>query len=215
MRDRSRRSGNAPERQHGQINRQSNYKKLPRQKSFAEQILNRPIHSIDSPGPSDRERIAWGDDAAEVYFAFSRKMDQWEERDRQRYELGMRTCENAARLATIVAVGRGSKTVDREDIEWALALAERSFEAAVGGIDKYMREYFEFPKFCTQVLEAIRVAGGWMSKRDLSRKFGRNMRWGNELDRAVAQLIAEERVAPASRSPRSGGHTAEGYGLSE
>jgi hypothetical protein len=55
----------------------------------------------------------------EAYLEFSRKIDAFEDSDQQRYTLGMRACENAARLATNVAVGRGSRTVDREDIAWA------------------------------------------------------------------------------------------------
>ena len=64
-------------------------------------------------------------------------------------------------------MSRGSRTVDREDIEWAVRVAERSLEAAVGCVQKYMREYFEFPKFCDRVLERLGEFGGWRSTRDL------------------------------------------------
>jgi hypothetical protein len=73
-------------------------------------------------------------------------------RDPKHAELGGRVCENSIRLATIVAVGRGSMIVDRRDMEWARELAKRSYHAAVGGFDKYMREYYEFPQFCEEVL---------------------------------------------------------------
>jgi hypothetical protein len=184
--------------------------RLPRQMSIAEQILHRPTNGEWQPLP--RKRMEWGSDAAkEAYFAFSQKMDGFEETDPQRFELGMRACENAARLATIVAVGRGSPTVDLEDITWAVALSERSFEAAAGGIVKYMIEYFEFPKFCTEVGEAIQAAGGFMSDRELFRKFGRRMRFGNELEKALFQLVREERIERATRTPPYGGHAATGY----
>jgi DNA replicative helicase MCM subunit Mcm2 (Cdc46/Mcm family) len=134
-------------------------------------------------------------------------MDAFEDRDRKSYELGMRACENATRLATNVAVGRGSPTVDREDIAWAIAWLERSLEAGCGGFDKYMQEYFEFPKLCDRILDALRANGGEMPRRDVLRLFGRKQRSGYELDRALTQLKKEERINFEERSPLTGGHT--------
>ena len=88
--------------------------------------------------------MPWGAGAAEAYFAFSRRLDKLIETDPRRDELSRRGAENAVRLATIVAVGRGANSVDRADIEWAIKLAERSIEAAAGGIERYMREYLDF-----------------------------------------------------------------------
>jgi hypothetical protein len=68
--------------------------------------------------------------------------------NQQRYELSMRGPENAVRLATILACGQGSSAVSRRDIEWGVKLADLSFEAAIGGVEKFMQEYLEFPKFC-------------------------------------------------------------------
>jgi hypothetical protein len=92
---------------------------------------------LDQPvaGPPKRQPVPWSTGAEEVYFAFSKKMDDFESSDRKRYELGMRACENAVRWATIVAVGRGSPTVDKEDIAWAIAWTERSVEAACGALN--------------------------------------------------------------------------------
>jgi hypothetical protein len=176
--------------------------KLHRQASTSERILN------SQPGQKlERTKMPWGPGAKEVYVRLSGQMDQLEESDPGHYELGMRVSENAVRLATIVAVGRGSNTVDRRDIEWAAALAKRSFDAAKGGFDKYMREYFEFPKFCEAVLSKIRDHGGERSSRDLARDFRSNQRWGTELDKALKQLMAEglikRIVGGGSRGPSS------------
>jgi hypothetical protein len=57
---------------------------------------------LDKPPSPDPEPIGWGKGAEEVYFAFSKKMDGFEDHDRKSYELGMRACENATRLATNV-----------------------------------------------------------------------------------------------------------------
>jgi hypothetical protein len=104
-------------------------------------------------------------------------------------------------------------TVDREDIKWAVRLAERSFEAAVGGVAKYMREYFEFPKFREQVL--AKLAGGCRSHRDLERNFRSNKRYGFELDRALKQLLAEGRIVDEYRSRSGRGPSSRGYRLED
>ena len=179
---------------------------------MAQQLLAQPVAGPRRPPTC--ERRDWGPAAKEVYFEFSRRMDSLEDTNQQRYELGMRACENTARLATIVAVGRGSMTVGQEDIDWAIKLAERSFEAACGGVDKYMREYFEFPKFCQRVLDKLVEHEGWRSKRDLERDFRSNKKYGPELEKVINQLKAEELIKSEARSA-SRGPASPGYRLKE
>jgi hypothetical protein len=93
-----------------------------------------------------------------------------DKREGREHILSMRACENAARWATDIAVGRGSPTVDLEDISHCIKISTLSFNAMVGGVDQYMQEYFEFPKFCDKVLEAFR-RDKFISKRDLNRDF--------------------------------------------
>ena len=161
----------------------------------------------------NREKISWGSDEAKAaYFEFSREIDQWENKDRRKFELGMRAAENAVRCATIVAAGCFSPTVDVGDIEWALKWSRVSFEAAEGGVKKYMRNYFEFPKFCEEVVERIdQEQGDFMSNRDLSRAFRRNMKYGNELDKVLAHLVKEGRIREGSRKKAATGPAAQGY----
>src|SRR5262249_17810158 len=161
---------------------------------------------LDRPRVPKRLQIEWGPGASARYFEFSRRMDKYEG-DRQRAELAKRACENAVRLATNVAVGRGSPTVDLEDSDWGMAGAERSFAPASGGIARYMQEYLEFPKFCDRVAEAF-AHRGFISKRDLNREFFRKMRMGFELERVVEQLIKQGRIRKATRIPESCGHAA-------
>ena len=178
-------------------------------------ILNTPVSEIDDGSPpvlrKDREKIRWGSEEAKAaYFAFSHEVDQWEEKDRRKFELGMRAAENAVRCATIIAAGCFSPTVDLQDIEWALKWSRVSFNAADGGFKKYMRDYYEFPKFCEQVVEAIRSQeDGFMSNRDLGRQFRRNMKFGHELEKALKQLEKEDRIQSCyrqkSRGPAAGG----------
>jgi hypothetical protein len=168
-------------------------------------LLERNIDGL--PTPLD---IPWGPGASERYFEFSREMDENEQNNRQRYDLGMRICENSARFATDIAVGRGSPTVDLEDISHAIAVCKLSYEAMVGGITSYMREYFEFPDFCNKVADAF-CQRGFISKRDLNRLFFRNMRMGFELDRVVDQLKKQGLIEVAHRTPSTGGPVAEGW----
>jgi len=58
------------------------------------------------------EEAKWGSEGAKAtYFEFSREIDQWEDKDRRKFELGMRAAENPVRCATIVAAGCFSPTV--------------------------------------------------------------------------------------------------------
>ena len=126
-------------------------------------LLDIPLSEIDEVAPpvlaSDRQKIRWGSEEAKAaYFDFSREMDEWQERDKRKFELGMRATENAVRCATIVAAGCFSPTVDDQDIEWALKWSRVSFNAADGGFKKYMRDYYEFPKFCEAQTQIVSVA---------------------------------------------------------
>src|SRR5262249_3077957 len=142
---------------------------------------------------AQRLMIRWANAEAEnAYFKFSQEIDGLQEVDKRKFELGMRATENAARCSTIVAGGCFSPTVDLGDIEWALRWSRVSFEAAVGGVQKYMRDYFDFPKFCERVFEFIRAQpDGFASNRELGRMFRRNMKHGHELDKVLEQLRRE------------------------
>jgi hypothetical protein len=183
-------------------------------------LLDSKAHEIDEIAPpvqpSDRQKIRWESEKAKAeYFAFSREIDQWEEKDKRKFELGMRAAENAVRCATSIAAGCFSPTVDVRDIEWALKWSRVSFNAADGGFKKYMRDYYEFPKFCERVLDFIRSQEhGFASDRDLGRAFRRNMKFGHELDKAVAQLRREGHIRQGSRQ-KSRGPAAEGWEIIE
>jgi hypothetical protein len=147
--------------------------------------------------------------------AYSREQDALEATDKERYVLSMRACENAVRIATIIAVARGSAVVDVPDIECGFALAWRSIDAAIGGAAKYMQRYVEFPKLCDLVLDYIRTAGGWAAKRDIASAFRSYQRKGFEIKIVLDQLTAEERIARHPRRIGERGTTTEGYALTE
>jgi hypothetical protein len=175
--------------------------------SSTTKILDRPVNG----GRPTKLEIGWGDEeAAQLYLTFSREMDFNEEGERRRFELGMRAAENAIRLATIVAIGRGARAIFRDDIAWGILLSRESFQAADGGAERYMHEHFEFPRQCERVAKKFKAAG-FISEPKFYREFGRNQRWGNELDRVVTQLKREQRIRDAVRTPPNGGHMMKGW----
>src|SRR5262249_49240011 len=134
-------------------------------KKFSD-ILDEPIDSDQKLPPP--LIIPWANDgAADVYFAFSRRMDAVQEGDDEnRRDLSQRICENSIRIATIIAVGRNAQAVCRRDIEFAIDLCSRSFNAVVGGVERYMFERFEFPRLCEGVFNKMVADGGKMSEMD-------------------------------------------------
>jgi hypothetical protein len=107
-------------------------------------------------------RIAWGEGAADVYRAFSLEMDDLAEGDTRRYELSQRCAENAVRIATIIAVGRGSNVVDVPDLLHATDLARLSLDTACGGVDKYMQDYVNLPEVLRPHSRMVADATGWL-----------------------------------------------------
>jgi hypothetical protein len=155
--------------------------------------------------------VRWGDGADEIYRAFSKEMDDLVDGDRQRYELSQRTGENAARLATIVAVGRGATVVECKDIAWAIAVARRSLAAATGGVDKYMQQYDELPRRCDKMLEWLKLQpDAFATDSEIHRKFGRSIRTVMDIPNVLTQLQKERRIERGSRSG-SRGFPADGY----
>jgi hypothetical protein len=145
--------------------------------------------------------LEWDAGAFEIYQKVGADMDAYEGTDRRRYELGMRVCENAVRMATIVAVGRGSRVVEIPDIRWALSLSQQSFNVVMDGASHYMIEYMELPKLVAAILEALSEAGGFLSIRDLKRTFRKNQRWVTQLDQPPSS--SPPPMFPSSPSPAS------------
>src|SRR5262249_39681885 len=109
---------------------------------------------------NERRKIGWDSgEAKAAYFGFSKEIGGLEDKEKSRFELGMRATENAERCATIVAAGCFSRTVDERDIGWGLRWIRVSLDAVDGGVKKYMRQYYEFPKFCERVFEFIQSRG--------------------------------------------------------
>jgi len=142
------------------------------------------------------------------------RVDALAKEDKDQHELAMRACENAVRAATIVAAGRGSPTVDIEDIRWAIELSRESFRGMVAGVDRYTQHYYKFAPFCEKVLEAIRKTRyGFMGDANLHKMFRKNEEWGGMLYRVKQQLVREKQIEWAQGREGERGHLMDGYRL--
>jgi len=174
------------------------------------------LHRPADGSPPERQQVLWGAGAEDVYFAFSRRMDELQDGNQRRFELAMRTIENVDRLATIVAVGRGSASVDIEDIEWGIRLAELSLDTLASDISRYITEYVEFPQLCSKVWEEVwsretSKPPHWISDRNLERRFARSLKYGNELARVKDQLQREQRLRPCKGRRGDSGPVTDGW----
>ena len=160
---------------------------------------DRPLQAgpklLDAIGRSDL--MPWGEGGWDAYSGFSREMDALTEpgKDKHRSELSRRQTENAVRIATDVAVGRGSRVVEVEDIEWAIVLARHSLETAVGGFEKYMDKYEAFPQKCDSAVAWLKSQpDGFASDSEWYRKLGRSARYGGDPQAITNQLLREHRI---------------------
>jgi hypothetical protein len=159
-----------------------------------------------------RQKIEWGNERAKAaYFDFSAEVGRWHDKSKRKFELGMRATEHAERCATIVAASCFSPTVDVEDIGWGLKLSRVSNEAMDGGVAKYMKNYYEFPKFCEQLENYLRSRkGGFAPDWQLEKVFRNHSKHGHELERAEKQL-QKERVIERAFPKGSRGPAAQGW----
>src|SRR6516162_763362 len=153
-------------------------------------LLNQP-----SDGSECRAsfRMGWGPGAEEIYDAVRQGVER--ETDDRRRELFWRSAEKTVRIATIVAAGCLSKTVNRDHMEWARQLVMKSDETLLAGVQEYMEEEkLEFGELCREIIRRVKREGGSMSRRDVGRSFQNNLRFGPELRRAIDHLVDTEQL---------------------
>jgi hypothetical protein len=127
--------------------------------------------------------IGWGPGAQARFNELDQETRNANKTDPLRDQLFMRVPENAIRLATIVAVGRGSRTVDVPDIEWAHALALESADSMHAGFVKYSTDPLAFAALVQQGKDLLRAAPNrCMTERDFKRKIERHLKSKRDLD---------------------------------
>ena len=123
------------------------------------EVDNRPKPLKDAQGVAriflrGFRRIGWGDRAEDAWYGFDaeiRGLPSVEDR-----ELWVRAPEIALRIATIVAVFRGSNTVDLDDLEWAIKVVRQSTAQIAHGLQKHMLEDYEQADLVEHIRELFR-----------------------------------------------------------
>jgi hypothetical protein len=137
--------------------------------------------------------MGWGPGAEQIYDEVRQGVER--ETDDRRRELFWRSAEKTVRIATIVAAGCLSKTVNRDHMEWARQLVMKSDETLLAGVQEYMEEEkLEFGELCREIIRRVKREGGSMSRRDVGRSFQNNLRFGPELRRAIDHLVDTEQL---------------------
>ena len=153
-------------------------------------LLNQPCDGSECR-PSFR--MGWGPGAEQIYDEVRQGVER--ETDDRRRELFWRSAEKTVRIATIVAAGCLSKTVNRDHMEWARQLVMKSDETLLAGVQEYMEEEkLEFGELCREIIRRVKREGGSMSRRDVGRSFQNNLRFGPELRRAIDHLVDTEQL---------------------
>jgi hypothetical protein len=110
--------------------------------SMEEAPINSPMSlKLGDRVLKDFHRVGWGEGAEDLWMAFDdeiRNMPSVDDR-----EIWIRAPEIAVRLATIVAVFRGSAVVDVEDLLWAIEVVRLSTKHLQRGLSKHMLDELE------------------------------------------------------------------------
>jgi hypothetical protein len=180
--------------------------------------LNRPTSEIKSkdekpiPVPITAEvKLQWGPGAKEVWD----ELDSLAlEPDRMKQNMFARVGDMTVRLASIVAFGRGSRTVDEPDMLWARAVAMRSAQDMYEAVLKHMEDPKSHSAMCQEILEMLAGSpDSFLSYRDIARKTRKYKVKGDDLKHALDQLKAEERIELEIR--KTAGRSSHGYRLLE
>ncbi len=84
-------------------------------------------------------RVAWCPDGSEKLFKdFQNEIDEQADRDPGRADFMVRVAEMAARIATILAIGRDGVSVRVEDMRYGIKMARDSMNNMMSGADQYM-----------------------------------------------------------------------------
>jgi hypothetical protein len=156
-------------------------------------------------------RMDWGPGAEEVYDEVRVSVEQ--ETDERKRGLFWRSAEKAVRVATSVAAGCFSKTVDRDHMEWARRFVATSDETLLAGIEEHMEEEkLEFAELCREIIRRVRQWGGKMRRREIGRSFQNNVTYGNQIWQAVDHLVTTDQLTE-HRDDKTGGRPSLWYSL--
>jgi hypothetical protein len=183
----------------------------------ADAILKQPTSEIRSPKDEKpipvpitaQVELRWGPGAKAVWDQLDSLRS---EPDRMKQTMFARVPDMTVRLASIVAYGRGSRTVDELDMLWARAVAMRSAQDMYEAVLRHMEDPKSHSAMCQAILDMFADSpDGFISHRDIARKTRKYKVRGDDLKHALGQLILEERIEGDSR--KTAGRSSLGYRL--
>jgi hypothetical protein len=145
--------------------------------------------------------MGWGPGAEVIFDELARTVR--DEPDQLRRNLFIRVAELTVRVATIVAFGRSSRTVDEPDMVWARALVLESAETLYAGVRKYTVDPQDFAGLCQRILDLLEQSAGRITKRELNRRCTNYIRRGTDLEGALKHLKEAELIREST--PSTGG----------
>ena len=158
-----------------------------------------PYHGqgdVASPPP---RKIPWGDAGAHRKWKEFRAKVQTAARagDQIAADLLVRSAEMSVRIATIRAIGidPASPSIGQSDIDWAIALVERSAKTLIDGARNNIAEN-ERERRANRIIDAIKRLTSKTpacTRRDIGRNIGTSVA-SREVDDILSQLVDAERV---------------------
>ncbi|MDY8108272.1 PriCT-2 domain-containing protein [Fulvimarina sp. 2208YS6-2-32] len=118
--------------------------------------------------PDSMVNMTWGQGAGDAWKKYRKQVEDLMSDDPAQADLRGRTAEMAVRIATIVAIGRGSETVDLEDLQYGMTLASRSADTMIAGAADFMAENDQEANW-QKIARMIREKGGRLEYRAIYR----------------------------------------------
>jgi hypothetical protein len=180
-------------------------------------ILDRKGSEIKSPRDEKpipmpitaQVELRWGPGAKEVWDGLDSLAS---EPDRMKRTMFARVSDMTVRLASIVAFGRGSRTVDEPDMLWARAITMRSAQDMYAAVLKHMEDPKSHNAMCQEILDMLAESpDGFVSRRDIARKTRKYKAKSGDLNAALDQLKEEARIVFVER--KTAGRSSWGYRL--
>ena len=175
-------------------------------------MMTRGTHS-DSDIAIVPDQRPWASNAAEAtYYAFQKEIEHRIDRDPSAAHFMARCAEIGVRLATIRAVGRWGydATVDRDDMEWGIALARASGDKLAVDARGNMVVDLSAGQFQGKILEIIKKRRR-VQRRELFRSLQKSIRSARDFDSIINVLVQGGTITIDRVPAPKGGHEVVWY----
>jgi hypothetical protein len=156
--------------------------------------------------------LGWGAQAEDAYEVFREEIEGRSDADADARPFLARTVEMALRIATIVAAGRFSQTVDIDDMMAGRSLALASAEVVLSGARDHIADT-ETQAAANRIVRTIRAHGGRMQRQHLLHALRHSMK-ARDLNPLLDEMIeAETLLSARGETLKTGGRAPTIYVL--